>query len=142
MQLPYESFVLTEADTIAVADDFASLLNGGEVIALKGELGAGKTFFVKAVAKNFGIETVNSPSFAIVYEYEGRYNINHFDFYRINKVDELYDIGFEEYISGNGTITFIEWADLFPEILPKKRIEIEISIIDNLTRKINIKHTS
>lgn len=139
MEFPLVYNISSELDTVCAANEFASFLSGGEVIALKGELGAGKTFFVKAVLKNMGINNVNSPSFAIVYEYTGQYKVNHFDFYRINKVGELYDIGFEEYISNNGTITFIEWADLFPEVLPKNRIEIEINIIDNTNRQIIIR---
>jgi len=131
--------VKTEQETIRIADEFSSVLKLGEVVALKGDLGAGKTFFVKAVLKNMGITNVNSPSFAIVYEYSGQHKVNHFDFYRINKVGELFDIGFEEYISNNEAITFIEWADLFPEILPKHRIDIDIKIIDSFTREIIIR---
>lgn len=138
MDLPVSYKIKTEADTINAANEFSSMLKGGEVIALRGELGAGKTFFVKAVLKNMGISNVNSPSFAIVYEYSGTFKVNHFDFYRINKIGELYDIGFEEYLSNNGTITFIEWADMFPEVLPKNRIDIDITLLDDFNREIII----
>ncbi|MEO8399340.1 MAG: tRNA (adenosine(37)-N6)-threonylcarbamoyltransferase complex ATPase subunit type 1 TsaE, partial [Ignavibacteriaceae bacterium] len=67
--------------------------------------------------------------------HEGKFKVFHFDFYRIKKVEELYDIGFKDYLNENGAVVFIEWGNMFPEILPKKRLEIEIKILDDFRRE-------
>lgn len=77
-----------------------------------------------------------SPTFAIVNEYDGKFHINHFDFYRINSSTELFDIGFSDYLN-NESLTFIEWGELFPEVLPKRRIEIFIEFETDNKRKFN-----
>lgn len=117
----------SESDTEKFAKDFAKELQGGEIIALNGNLGSGKTFFVKSVCKALNIENATSPSFAIVNEYSGDLKIYHFDFYRINKVNELYDIGFEEYLMDPNAVVFIEWADMIKEVLPRRYYEININ---------------
>jgi tRNA threonylcarbamoyladenosine biosynthesis protein TsaE len=139
MNLPVKSVVTSEEETIDLADEFSSVLKPGDIVTLYGQLGAGKTFFVKHILKNYGISNVSSPTFAIVNQYSGKYNINHFDFYRINKINELYDIGFEDYINAQDAITFIEWADLIPEIIPDDNIEINIGVNDDFSREITIK---
>jgi tRNA threonylcarbamoyladenosine biosynthesis protein TsaE len=139
VELPYSKVVNSEDETISLAKEFFLILKDGDVVALNGNLGAGKTFFIKHLLKNFGIEGVNSPSFAIVNQFEGRQKVNHFDFYRINKINELYDIGFEDYLNMTDAITFIEWANLIPEILPSQRMEINIEILDDTIRKFNFK---
>lgn len=113
--------------------------NESLVIALIGNLGAGKTTLVQNIAKELKVKNVSSPTFAIVNEYDGEFHINHFDFYRLNKVEELYDLGFEEYTSKENSITFIEWADMFSEVLPKKFWEIVIEIDEDKTRHYKIK---
>ena len=75
-------------------------------------------------------------------QYQGKYSVNHFDLYRINNINELYDIGFEEYLDLNNSITFIEWADLIPEILPEKRIDINIIVNKDFSRRIEIKENN
>jgi len=132
---PFQAVSDSEKETAELAVKFAQSLKGGEVIVLNGNLGSGKTFFIKKVCLQFGIDEVVSPTFAIVNEHNGKFHINHFDFYRINKVHEIYDLGFEEYISSPDTITFIEWGDLFKEVLPKKRIEINIKFISDKSRE-------
>ena len=99
----------------------------GQVIGLVGELGVGKTIFTQGFAKGLGIdEIVNSPTFMIVQEYQtGRLYFNHFDVYRIGDIEELEEIGFDEYLFGDG-ITLIEWSDLIVEKMPPKYTEIEI----------------
>ena len=99
----------------------------GEVYCLTGDLGVGKTVFTQGFAKGLGIEEpVNSPTFTIVQEYEdGRIPFYHFDVYRISDVYEMDEIGYEDYVYGNG-VSFIEWAELIAEILPANRIEIII----------------
>jgi tRNA threonylcarbamoyladenosine biosynthesis protein TsaE len=130
----------SEKETAGIAEKFAARLNGGEIIVLNGELGAGKTFFIKSALKSFGIKNVSSPTFALVNEYTGKFKIYHFDFYRINDINELYDIGFDDYINNEEALVFIEWGNLFSQILPRKRIEIEIKVTDEFSREIAIKN--
>ncbi len=140
MEFQNPILVNSENETTALAEKFSLSLNGSEVIILNGNLGAGKTFFIKKILYKFGIENSTSPSFAIVNEYQGKFKIYHFDFYRIEKINELYDIGFNDYLNDSEAITFIEWGNLFPKILPKKRIEIEIEIIDDTKREFKINY--
>ena len=142
MEFPAVSKIYSENDTASLAGEFASRLKGGEKIILNGELGAGKTFFIKKAADYLGIKNVNSPTFALVNEYSGKLKIYHFDFYRINKINELYDIGFNDYLNDEEAVVFIEWGNLFPEILPHKRIEIEIKVLDDFSREIYTKYLS
>lgn len=127
-----------EGETSQIAREFANSVKSGDTVALIGDLGTGKTFFVKRVANEFDYSEANSPTFAIVNIYSGRIILNHFDFYRIKKLEELYDLGFEEYLMNSSSITFIEWADMFPEILPRRRFEITIKTIGGTKREIKI----
>ncbi len=138
MHLPFQNIVTGEEETSSVASEFTQLLKTGDVVCLNGNLGSGKTFFVKSVCKEFSIDTTSSPSFAIVNEYKGKQKITHIDFYRLKRVEELHDIGFEEYLSSMDSIVFIEWANMFEEVLPKKYYAVEISQIDETTRQIKI----
>ncbi|MBO5460913.1 MAG: tRNA (adenosine(37)-N6)-threonylcarbamoyltransferase complex ATPase subunit type 1 TsaE [Ruminococcus sp.] len=99
----------------------------GQIFTLTGDLGVGKTVFTQGFAHGLGIdEAVNSPTFTIVQEYEsGRLPFYHFDVYRIGDVEEMDEIGFEDYIYGEG-VSLIEWANLIEEILPQERTEIVI----------------
>lgn len=139
MKLPLKIIAENENQTKDLAKEFSKVLNQGDVISLIGDLGAGKTFFVKSVLAEFGELNVSSPTFAIVNVYEKNIRINHFDFYRIKKIDELYDIGFSEYINDEESIIFIEWADMFEEILPNRRYEVTIKSIDISKREFTIK---
>ncbi len=114
------------AETVELAKNFAiKNLQNGSVVALFGELGSGKTHFVKGVCKAFNIEhNISSPSFTIINEYRSKnITIYHFDFFRINDISELTEIGFDDYIYSNG-ISLIEWADRIEEILPTNRYNI------------------
>ena len=99
----------------------------GQVFTLTGDLGVGKTVFTQGLAKGLGIEEpVNSPTFTIVQVYDGgRLPFYHFDVYRIGDVEELDEVGFEDYVMGDG-VSLIEWANLIEEILPEKRTDILI----------------
>jgi tRNA threonylcarbamoyladenosine biosynthesis protein TsaE len=130
----FSAKVSSENDTINLAQKFASELTGGEIIILNGELGAGKTFFIKHASAYFEITNVSSPTFTIVNIYNGKQKIYHFDFYRINKASELFDIGFNDYLNDNEAITFIEWGNLIPEVLPVKRTEINIEVLEDTKR--------
>ena len=99
----------------------------GQVFTLMGDLGVGKTVFTQGLARGLGIqEPVSSPTFTIVQVYEeGRLPFYHFDVYRIGDVEEMDEVGFDDYIMGDG-VSLIEWADLIEEILPEKRTEVRI----------------
>ena len=99
----------------------------GQVFTLTGDLGTGKTMFTQGFAKGLGIaEPVNSPTFTIVQVYdEGRLPLYHFDVYRIGDVEEMEEVGFEDYVMGEG-VSLIEWAELISEILPEKRTAVRI----------------
>lgn len=110
-------------------------LTGGEIIAMTGDLGAGKTTITKSIAKGLDIdEYITSPTFTIVNEYEGRLKLFHFDVYRIGDIEEMYDMGYEEYFYSGG-VCIIEWANLIEEILPEDTIRIEISTQDENKRQ-------
>ncbi|MDP2365592.1 MAG: tRNA (adenosine(37)-N6)-threonylcarbamoyltransferase complex ATPase subunit type 1 TsaE [Ignavibacteria bacterium] len=137
MPFPYSRNSKSEEDTIAIANEFSDSVVNGLIIILNGELGAGKTFFIKQVLQKFKVTNANSPTFAIINEYAGSKRFYHFDFYRINKESELLDIGIEDYFYDEESVIFIEWGNLFPKILPKKRIEINISYDKNDLRAFN-----
>ena len=106
-------------------------------IALTGDLGAGKTHFVQGLAEGLGITgVVSSPTFNIMNYYEGTLPLKHFDFYRLDTEDDLYNIGWDEYSIGG--VTVVEWADLFPSLIPSEAIHIEILVVDETTREIKV----
>ena len=116
-------------ETIAFARDWAKSLQPNNVVALRGELGAGKTHFVKGLVAGCGsAEPVTSPTFAILHEYGGgRLPVFHFDFYRLGHRSEVEGIGFEEYLQDDG-VAVIEWADRFPELLPERTRWLDFAI--------------
>ena len=113
--------------TFQIGVDLAKKAVPGQVFTLTGDLGVGKTVFTQGFAHGLGItEPVNSPTFTIVQVYEGgRLPFNHFDVYRLGDVEEMDDVGFDEYVMGEG-VSLIEWANLIEEILPERRTEIII----------------
>ncbi len=135
MEFPLKIIAADENETIELANKFSEVLKQGDVVSLVGDLGTGKTFFVKNVVRVLGNSDASSPTFAIVNVYENKFRINHVDFYRIKKIEELYDIGFVDYLNDEEAITFIEWADLFSQILPERRYEIRIKYIDESKRE-------
>ena len=109
-----------ETETKKFAIDVAQTLKKGDVIALVGDLGTGKTTLSKYIAEALGItETITSPTFTIVQEYHsGRLPLYHFDVYRVDDIEEMYRIGYEEYFYGEG-VCILEWADIVEEIIPE-----------------------
>ena len=114
-----EFIVSTIEETLNIGKQVGSLAKSGDIICLTGDLGTGKTHMSKGIAEGLGItEHITSPTFNIVNEYHsGRLNLYHFDVYRVNDPDEIYAIGFDEYIFGNG-VSLIEWANYIEEIIP------------------------
>lgn len=114
-------------ETKKLGYDIGHAAEAGKVITLIGDLGVGKTVFAQGIAEGLGItDLVNSPTFTIVQEYdEGRIPFYHFDVYRIDDPDEMYEVGFEDYFYGEG-LCMIEWADLIKELIPVKHTRITI----------------
>ena len=139
MVFPYSRISKSEDETKLIAYEFAENFSSGMIVILNGDLGAGKTYFIKKLLEKFNINNANSPTFAIVNEYNGDKKFYHFDFYRINNVRELIDIGTEDYFSDLESISLIEWGNMFPEILPENRIEINITILNINERVFNFK---
>lgn len=118
--------ILQENEMKRFGETLADVLKSGDVVCLTGDLGAGKTTLTKSIAAGLGIDDyVTSPSYTIVNEYEGRLALYHFDVYRINDIEEMYELGYEEYFYGEG-VCVIEWAGMIEELLPENIIWIEI----------------
>lgn len=131
-----EYIVHSVEETHSVAKSIADKLVGKEIILLNGDLGAGKTTFTKGIAKALGItDVVTSPTFTFMKEYNGRLNLYHFDMYRVEEADELYELGLNDYLGMEGGVCVIEW-NKFEGI--KNPIKIDIEVIDENTRKITI----
>jgi tRNA threonylcarbamoyladenosine biosynthesis protein TsaE len=131
----------SENETIDLGTNFARRLMRGNVVALFGDLGTGKTRIIKGICKGLGaLQHVASPTFTLLNEYCGKeMKIFHFDFYRIKTISELDEIGFDEYIDGNG-VCLIEWADRVETLLPPKRYNIYLKLGENENaREITIK---
>lgn len=120
------------------ARTFIREMGDNTVFAFYGKMGAGKTTFIKAVCECMGVEDViNSPTFAIVNEYRSETGelIYHFDFYRIQKLEEVYDMGYEDYFY-SGALCFIEWPELIEEVLPGNAVKVEIAEEEDGSRSI------
>ncbi len=137
------SFTLEVSDlagTEALGRRLGPLLFPGAVVALVGQLGAGKTHFTRAVAEGLGVRTpaaVTSPTFTLIHEYPARLPVYHFDAYRLASAREFLDLGTGEYFHGDG-VCLVEWADRFPEALPAERLDVRIEIVDAHRRRFEI----
>lgn len=123
------------------AKEFVAAMGDNTVFAFYGKMGAGKTTFIKAVCEELGVsDVITSPTFAIVNEYRSDLAgelIYHFDFYRIKKLDEVYDMGYEDYFY-SGCICFIEWPELIEELLPGNAVKVTIEENEECTRKLTL----
>ncbi|MFA9392735.1 MAG: tRNA (adenosine(37)-N6)-threonylcarbamoyltransferase complex ATPase subunit type 1 TsaE [Prolixibacteraceae bacterium] len=121
-----------------VAEEFIRLINNHKVLAFYGEMGAGKTTFIKTVCRMLGVtENITSPTFSIVNEYIAKENklIYHFDCYRLKNLKEAYDIGAEEYLY-SGNLCFIEWPEIIEDLLPDHTLKINLKVLANQQREI------
>lgn len=134
-------------DTIRFAYDLAKISKPGDIYCLEGELGVGKTVIAKGIGKFFNVEEeITSPTFTILKSYDTNdkdiKKIHHFDLYRIKNIDELLNIGFEEYIYDNNSIVIIEWPEIAYELMPKTIKRILISKLNNIDDSREIKLNS
>jgi tRNA threonylcarbamoyladenosine biosynthesis protein TsaE len=129
-------------DTIAIGARLARQLRPGDVVALTGDLGSGKTVLTKGIAKGLGVKQVryvNSPTFVIVKEYRGRIPLYHFDLYRLDHPGVVDSENFEEYFYADG-VTVVEWADKIMGLLPARRVEVKLSVAGEGKREIKIRN--
>ena len=123
--MEFEVYSVDETTQLGIK--LGRLLKAGDIVCLTGDLGTGKTHITKGIAKGLGItDNITSPTFTIVNEYEGtKLKLNHFDVYRVSDPDEIYAIGFDDYIFSDA-VSIIEWANYIEEILPKDLLHIKI----------------
>lgn len=122
------------------AREFVKLLDRGRIFAFYGKMGSGKTTFIKSICEELGVEdSINSPTFAIVNEYEdcNQNTIYHFDFYRIKSIEEVYNMGYEEYLYGDA-ICFMEWPELIEELLPEETVKVFVEETEGGARSVKI----
>lgn len=131
--------VSDEEETRQLGRSVGEVAEAGLVVALVGNLGAGKTRFVQAAAEGLGVEgvPVNSPTFVLIHEYQGRLPVYHFDTYRLRDIDEFLELGADEYMAGEG-VCFIEWADRMDEVLPRDRLTVTFEITGEQSRRIEL----
>ena len=131
------------ADTRAAGEALASLLQPTDVVALGGGLGAGKTTFVQGGAKGLGVmEPVVSPTFTLIREYKGRLPVYHVDVYRLERIQDVIDIGFEELADADGVV-FVEWGDAIEPLLPDRALHVRLAVDrESDTRTIELESAS
>lgn len=126
-------------ETRKLGEKCSRLVVPGDLFALYGELGVGKTCFIQGVSRGLKVkEGVTSPSFTLINEYQGKIPIYHFDLFRLNNMEEFLDLGYEEYFYGQG-LTVIEWAEKIEHLLPPHHLKIEIKFSNYHQRKISFK---
>ena len=134
-----QEFITTsESETEALGAKLAASLPGGSVVAMYGDLGAGKTAFVRGMARGMGLQVrVSSPTFTIVNEYLGQRDLIHFDMYRLSGADELFDIGWEDYLA-RGAVCAVEWSENVEDAFFGDEIRVRIEKLSDTGRKITI----
>jgi len=140
MDIFKKNFIIStsEQETLNLAEKIAILIKPGDVISISGELGTGKTCFVKGLAKGLGIsQIITSPSFIILKIYHNKIPLYHFDVYRLDKLFQLEDIGFNQFQYGDG-VTVIEWGNKMKELLAFDHLQVNFYYYENKKRKIKI----
>jgi tRNA threonylcarbamoyladenosine biosynthesis protein TsaE len=130
----------SDKETIAFGRKIGALLKAGDVVALNGPLGSGKTWLTKGIALGLGVApnmVITSPSFSLVNEYSARCAMYHMDLYRLERISDILAVGLEEYLYNEG-VAVVEWADRLPEILPEWRLAVNFTITDEQCREISL----
>ena len=131
-------------ETQALGEEIGKKLTSGDIVAITGELGAGKTCLTQGIGWGLGIDRkvyMTSPSFTLVKEYRGRIPVYHIDLFRLKRIEEVYELPIEDYFNGKG-VTIIEWADKIESLLPQKHLRIDIEIISENERRIKMQRNS
>lgn len=137
-RLPCSLMTTSPAETQEFGRMLGGLLKTGDVVALIGDLGSGKTCLIQGICAGLDVEDdVTSPTFTLINEYRGRIPVAHVDLYRLEDAESVLDLGYDEYIDGDG-VCLIEWADKFPDLLPDACIELRIEIPDHERRWITV----
>lgn len=127
-----------ERETLDAAAAFSHDLHPGDVVALYGDLGAGKTVFVRGIASGLGLsDDITSPTFTLIHEHSGHCMLYHMDLYRLNSIEEMHEIGIEDYLYGDG-VCLIEWAEKLGTLLPRNAIRVTITHEGGSRRRIAI----
>lgn len=130
----------TEAETIALGRNIGARLHSGDIIALQGTLGAGKTTITKGIAQALGVqETITSPTFCLISEYEGTMPLYHMDVYRLEGSDDFVNLGVEDMLYGRG-VTLIEWSEKIMDELPQKTIVLRLTPNDDGSRTVTLEN--
>lgn len=135
-----EYFSTSAEETRTFGAHLGSLLQAGDVVAFTGDLGAGKTCCIQGLAIGLGVPestAITSPTYTLIHEYQGRIPLYHFDVYRLDHAEALYELGYEEYFYGAG-VTVIEWADRIRDFLPDDHLAIHLSFRTDETRSIHL----
>ena len=125
-------------ETINLGRSLGKVLQKGDLVALVGNLGSGKTTLIQGICEGLGVkEKVTSPTFVLITSYEGRVPVHHFDLYRLDKREDFLNLGYEEFFFGEG-VTLIEWAERIMELLPSRRVEVHLARLKDHVREIEI----
>lgn len=127
-------------DTFSIGRIIGESLSAGDIVALSGDLGTGKTYLTKGIARGLGVSEqyqITSPTFTLINEYPGRLTLYHFDLYRLESFLDVINLGYEEYLFGKG-VSVIEWAEKASDVLPDETIFISLTYLDENTRKMAI----
>lgn len=137
----YEMISKSPSQTQALGKKIACCLKKGDLVALLGELGSGKTILAQSIIKALGVDEayIISPTFVLIREYKGKFKIFHFDLYRLNYLEQLLDLGYEDYFYNVEGITIIEWAQKIKSLLPRDYLKIELFNKSEFSRLIRIK---
>ena len=128
----------SERETEQIGERLARVLRAGDVVAMSGDLGAGKTVLIRGLARGLGVTArVTSPTYTIVNEYEGRLPLFHFDMYRLAGAEELYDIGWDDYLKRGG-VCAVEWSERAEGLLPEYCIRVDIRAQEETVRRIEV----
>lgn len=134
----------SEAETLALGEALGKELGRGEVVALAGEIGSGKTVFIKGLSRGLGVKNpdeVKSPTFVLMHLYEGRMPVQHFDLYRLERESELEAIGFDDFLAQPKAVSVIEWADRVEKRIPPGATWVKLFVSGARERKIQIRHS-
>lgn len=133
----------SEEETLRLAEKIGREFAAGTIAALTGEIGCGKTVFIKGLSRGLGVKNpseVKSPTFVLLHQYAGKFPIQHFDLYRLERENDLDAIGFDDFVANPNAVSLIEWADRAPKRIPRGAFWIQITILGPNSRSISIRN--